>query len=296
MLALTEALVPNEKRTARRVDSAGSYHRIRAARSFLFVPGDRPERFAKAAASGADLLILDLEDAVTPADKAGARDAVVAYLRGGGTALVRVNGARSPWHSDDLEAVAGLATGLVVPKSESAKDWWGTSDVPVVPLVETARGVLDARDVLADPQAVRPALGSIDLGAELGISPDDGEALRHVRSSLVLAASAAGVGSPIDGVTAAFRDDAALVRDLEQARRLGFGAKLCIHPVQVETVHRVLAFTPEDIAWAERIVALDGSAVSIDGQMVDAAVVARAAHILAAARNQPIEPERTSVS
>ena len=275
---------------------ARSAEPICTARSFLFVPGHRPERFAKAAASKADLLILDLEDAVAPADKDGAREAVVAFLLNGGAALVRVNGARSPWHDQDLEAVAGLAAGLVVPKSESREDWSGTGDVPVVPLVESARGLLDARHLLSDPQAVRPALGTIDLGAELGVSPDDSDALLHARSSLVLAASAVGVASPIDGVTAAFRDEAALVRDLEHARRLGFGAKLCIHPVQVDAVHRVLAPTDQEIAWAERIVALDGSAMNIDGHMVDAAVIARASKILALTNPTPRdhEPERTS--
>ena len=256
---------------------------IAAARTFLFVPGDRPERFAKAAASGADCLILDLEDAVAPAAKDGARDAVVAFLAAGGVGLVRVNGARTRWHDADLDAVVGLAAGLVMPKSETRADWAGTGAVPVIPLIESAQGVYETRALLADPQAVRPALGSIDLAAELGISPDDSEALLQVRSSLVLAASAAGSASPVDGVTAALRDASALVRDLEHARRLGFGAKLCIHPLQIDTVHRLLAPAAEEVAWAQRVVALDGSAVSLDGEMVDAAVIARAVRLLAGA-------------
>lgn len=167
-------------------------------RSFLFVPGDRPDRFAKAAASGADVVVLDLEDAVAPGRKEQAREHVRHWLSGGNRAVVRINAAGTPWHDDDVAAV-GAAVAVMVPKAEEPLDL----GVPTIPLIETAAGVLNAVAICAGKCVLRPALGSVDLAAQLGVDHRSHEALRHARSDLVLAAAAAGCGAPIDGVTTA---------------------------------------------------------------------------------------------
>ena len=256
------------------------------ARSFLFVPGDRPERFAKAAESGADVVVLDLEDAVAAARKEQARQAVVDWLKGGHEGVVRVNGALSPWHRADISAVRDLAGAVMVPKAESADDLAAASGYPIIPLIETARGLLDAASLLRVAGVVRPAFGSMDLALDLGVNPDDPHALRWARSCLVLVAAAAGAGAPIDGITARFQDEEALALDVREALRLGIPAKLCIHPAQVAPLHRLLRPSDEDLARAQRIVAAAAEGVvAVDGTMVDAPVLHRAQAILARGRN-----------
>ncbi len=259
-----------------------SAHRVAAARTFLFVPGDRPDRFAKAAASGADVVVLDLEDAVATAHKELARSAVVAWLENGHDAVVRVNAAATPWYPDDVAATAGLALAVMVPKAESPADWAAVGTVPVIPLVETARGLTRLASLLEPDQVVRPAFGSVDLSVELGVDPDDHQALLYARSTLVAAAAAAGAAAPVDGVTVAVNDAEALARDVVAARRLGFTAKLCIHPTQVGAVHDLLRPTDAEAAWARRVVATASDGVlTVDGRMVDAPVLRRAHQVLA---------------
>ena len=180
-----------------------------ARRSWLYVPGDRPERFAKAATSGVDVVICDLEDSVGPANKALARDAVVAWLRDH-RAVVRVNGVDTPWHDDDVAAIANSPrlAGVVLPKSQepdrSAKLVAGSGPIDLVPLVETAAGVANAAAIAADPQVSVLAFGSLDFALDLGIDDPDGEeqsALLYARSALVIASRVAGIAAPIDGVT-----------------------------------------------------------------------------------------------
>jgi citrate lyase subunit beta/citryl-CoA lyase len=264
---------------------------IATARSFLFVPGDRPERFAKAAASDADVVLLDLEDAVAPDHKPAARDHVRAWLDAGNDAMVRINGSDTPWYDGDLAMVAGRARAVMLPKAadptaiaalaRALPDGTG-----LVPLVETAAGVIGAPAVCAAPGVVRPAFGTVDLAAELGVAPDSFEALGAARSALVLAAAAAGRAAPIDGVTLALDDDTVLRTDIERATASGCTAKLCVHPRQVPAVNDGFTPTADDIAWARRIVATaaDGSVTVHDGRMVDRPVLLRARHILARAR------------
>ncbi|MCE5292844.1 MAG: CoA ester lyase, partial [Nocardiaceae bacterium] len=154
------------------------------------------------------------------------------------------------------------------------------SNHPVIPLIETAAGVLNAVEVCRD--TVRPAFGSIDLAAQLGIDPQNRDALATARSTLVLAAAAAGVAAPIDGVTTALSDPGRLADDIRNARRLGFTAKLCIHPSQIAPTKQALAPTGIDIEWAERVISAAGNgAIAIDGAMVDKPVIERARQILA---------------
>nr|WP_062334898.1 CoA ester lyase [Herbidospora sakaeratensis] len=246
-------------------------------RAALFVPGDRPDRFAKAAAAGADTIILDLEDAVAPAAKPMARERVRAWLAGGGSGLVRINARGTEWHADDVALVTEFGCGVMIPKAESAADVFGTA----YPLIETAAGLLNAREICAAPGVVRPAFGSVDLAAQLGVSPDDRTALLQARSLLVLAARAAGVGAPLDGVTTDLTSDDRVRGDAEHAASLGFSGKLCVHPRQVGPV--LAAFTPseEDLAWAREVLAASTGGVGVvRGRMIDKPVVDRARRLL----------------
>lgn len=266
---------------------------IDTVRTLLFVPGNRSERFATAMAAGADLTVVDLEDAVPRADKDAARAGVAAWLDtlAGADAqrvVVRINAAGTPWHEADLQAVAARAAGVMLAKAEAGTALSSAAArTPVIALIETAAGVLDARPIAATPGVVRLAFGSFDLAAELGIDPLEAEALRPSRCALVLASAAAGLPGPIDGVHAAIDDDEALAAETDAARRLGFTAKLCVHPRQITTVSSVLRPTAEELAWAQRILAAahaaaQGGVVTVDGRMVDKPVIDRARRIAAA--------------
>lgn len=268
--------------------------RAAEARTFLFVPGTRPERFDKAVASGADLIVLDLEDAVATEDKNQARDNVVRWLEHGHGAVVRVNTHQSSYWADDIAAIEAFDTAVVmVPKSSdpTVLTHLGTR-VPVIALIETARGLLAAPALSAAPGIVRTAFGHIDLAAELGIDPTGRDALLMARTSIVLAAAAAGITPPIDGVTTNIGNPEIISSDVTYAKSLGFSGKLCIHPTQIATASIALGPTPEDVAWAEKIAAAlteDGGVATVDGHMVDPPVLARAARILAEAKNEHLD-------
>jgi len=272
------------------------------ARTFLFVPGDRPERFDKAVAAGADMVILDLEDAVAPERKDQARAQVRAWLADGNRAVVRINGVGTPWHVQDIAMLAdcpGPLAAVMIPKAESSEQLAAlAAALPVgtglIPLIETAAGVLEARAVCAAPGVLRPAFGSVDLAAQLGIDHRPHAAFQHARSVLVLAAAAAGCAAPVDGVTTDITDEASLRTDLEHAVVLGFTGKLCIHPRQVALANRYLSPSATELEWARRVVAAghDGSARAVDGQMIDRPVVLRAQAMLARTSQYPIVPDR----
>jgi len=259
-------------------------------RSFLFVPGNRHERFDKACASGAHAVILDLEDAVAPPDKAAARAHIGAWLDAGGRAWLRINACDTEGHADDLALLAlpGVA-GVVLPKAEDAERVRGVAahlrpGVPLMPLVESALGVWNAREVAAATDAVsRLAFGSIDFQLDTGIVGDR-EELLYARSRLVLASRVAGRLAPVDGVTTALDDEAVLAADVAAARRLGFGGKLCIHPKQVGAVNAGFRPPAAELEWARRVVsaarAAGANAVRVDGKMVDKPVLERAQALL----------------
>lgn len=262
---------------------------LRTARTLLFVPGNRPDRFAKADAAGADIVVIDLEDAVAPADKDSARDAVAQWLSDGHDALVRINSADTQWFDADVAMLGASGAPAMLAKAEEPAmvSTLAATASSVIPLVETAVGIVRSAELAAVPGVARLAFGAIDFAAELGVDPDDREALLLARSTLVLASAAAHLGSPVDGVTTALRNVDKLSDDVGYAARIGLRGKLCIHPSQVSTVHGCLAPSDEEVAWAQRIVdaaRADGSAVAVDGHMVDPPVVARAHQILAAAR------------
>lgn len=272
------------------------------ARSFLFVPATRPERFAKALASGADAVIIDLEDAVAPGEKAQARQLLAQAWPGLAAAgrarvLVRVNAGNTAWHGDDLNLLGGLVglgvAGVVLAKAEHAAQLSHVAAVlgpacALVPLIESVAG-LDAADTLARcPQVLRLAFGNLDFQADAGLAcgPDEAE-LTAVRLALLLASRRAQLPSPIDGVTADLQDAAQLARDVLRSRRGGFGAKLCIHPSQVAAVNAAFSPSPAEIDWARRVLAASkaasGGVVSLDGRMVDTPVLLLARRTLARA-------------
>jgi citrate lyase subunit beta/citryl-CoA lyase len=249
-----------------------------AATTYLFVPGDRPDRFAKAVASGADVVVLDLEDAVAPAAKNTARAAVGGWLTAGGRALVRINAPGTPWFDADAALVATHDVPVMVPKAEVPGVLAGFGDV--VALVETALGVERAGELAAVPTVTRLAFGSVDLAAQLGVAPEDPEPFAYARSRLVVASAAAGLAPPVVGVTTDLRDDDQLAADVAYARRMGFGGKLCVHPRQVGPVRAGFAPTPAELDWARRVVTAGESVSTVDGKMVDKPVLARARRIL----------------
>lgn len=269
--------------------------RIAAARSFLFVPGNRPDRFDKALTAGADAVIVDLEDAVPPTDKDEARARLGDWLDLDRPVLVRINGADTPWFGPDLALAGALGVaGIVLPKAASLDDLQAIDaaaadrSVPILPLIETAAGFIEMPRLATWPSVARLLFGSIDFQLDLGIEGED-DALLCFRSQMVLASRVAGLFAPVDGVTAAIGDVALLQADTQRARRLGFGGKLCIHPSQVP--HVTAGFRPDaaKVDWARRVLdaqaaAGDAGAFQVDGKMVDAPVVALAERILAQAR------------
>ncbi|MFB9950553.1 HpcH/HpaI aldolase/citrate lyase family protein [Rhizobium puerariae] len=251
----------------------------------LFVPGNRPERFTKAAASGADAIIVDLEDAV-PAD---AKEAARASLDTDFTHLpvfLRINGEGTPWHSDDLRAAAALSfAGVIVPKAELGGDLAAlaaTSSTPLLALIETARGLAEARQIAALPGVERLIFGSVDFCADLGCAHTR-EALRYARSELVMSSRLAELSAPVDGVTTAIGEIELVMEDARHALELGFGGKLAIHPKQIAPI--LAGFSPEawEVDWANRVLASGDGAARVDGAMVDEPVRMRARAILARA-------------
>ena len=270
------------------------------ARTWLFTPGDRADRFATARDSGADAMILDWEDAVAPAAKAGARTAVLDWLNGstpGPGVWVRVNDRRSDlWH-DDLTALAAAPAhrlaGVVLPKTQSGRDVTDTTahlrgGIPIMALIETALGVENATEIAGTPGVLALALGSADLRLDAGLGDDDTGWI-YPRSRLVFASRAAGLRAPIDGPEMRLDDVDAVRRSATRARALGFGAKLCLHPRQIAAVNEAFGYDDTQRSWAQRVVAAAdntaGAAVRVDGEMVDRPRLELARRILADTAN-----------
>ena len=270
---------------------------VTQALTYLFVPGNRPERFAKALASGADRVILDLEDAVAPDDKAKARDAIASWVPSLAASdidrlLVRINDVTSIYHADDLLWLQ--STGIkhaMLSKCESAEQVAQALahmpvDASVLPLIETVRGVQAANAIAQARQVSRLAFGSLDYLLDLDL-PGPGFALDSAALTIAMASRAANLPPPVAGVTPEL-DAGQVLSDLSHARALGYGAKMCIHPTQVAVVRE--AFTPDapTLAWAQRVVSQwqqsnGAGAIQVDGKMVDKPVLLRAERILALA-------------
>ncbi|WP_339947313.1 CoA ester lyase [uncultured Albimonas sp.] len=257
-------------------------------RSYLFVPGLRPDRFAKAAAAGADAIILDLEDAVGPDQKDEARAHVSSWLADGGAGLVRINGEGTPWFEDDLAMLSYASEARVmVPKAEPSALAAVAARLPGRPLlalVETAAGLASLREAARMPGVARLAFGNLDFSADMGMDPPD-PALDPARFEIVLASRLAGLPPPVDGVRVELEDSDGLSADVLRVRALGFGGKLCIHPAQVGPVNTGFSPSEAELAWAARIetamAEAAGAAVRVDGKMVDKPLLEKARRILA---------------
>ena len=267
---------------------------LATARTLLFVPGDKPALFAKAAASGADGFIADLEDAVAPDQKVHARQLALEGLELT-PGVIRINASRTPWHDDDLDSVTrqrGVA-GVLLPKAEDVADVRRVArrlaGIPLLLLIESARGIRDVGALAAVDGVTRLCFGNLDFALDTGIEArsDDEDELLYARSAIAVASRAAALPGPFDGVVPDFRNDALLERRTRRAFDLGFRGKLCIHPGQVPVVHGALAPSDDETAWARKIVDgagdLKGAAVQVDGEMVDRPVLLKARDILARA-------------
>jgi citrate lyase subunit beta/citryl-CoA lyase len=256
--------------------------------TFLFVPGSRPDRFIKALESGADGIILDLEDAVAEEDKQKARDAIHSawpmFTAEQKTRLIiRSNAPGSHFYAADLILAKELDVAcLLIPKSESLDQINGAAlilpNTAIIPMIETAIGLDRLNEIANSEQVLRLALGNIDLQADLRMVCDPQETeLQHARFQMVLASRLAQIAPPIDGVTPSTDDIERITDDAERAKRMGFGGKLCIHPKQVSIVKYAFMPTSEEVSWAQRVIEADqaskGGAVKLDGRMIDRPVV-----------------------
>lgn len=258
-------------------------------RSVLYVPAFRAERLATASFLAADAYIVDLEDGIGPDEKERARETVRRCAEEGAFHalplwMLRVNAPGSPWHEDDLSLAEALRPPLVVlPKAEDPQEtadlagWFAGHETGTALMIETAAGVAAARELAASHEGVEMMiLGSADLRRSLRAQPD-GDRMweRHAMAEVLLAARARDL-TAIDSVYFHFRDTEGLRRHASIGRRMGYDGASCIHPSQIPVLHEVFAPTPEEVAWAERVLAeweaagRDGRAVLvIEGEMIE---------------------------
>ena len=278
-------------------------------RSVLFSPGDRPELMRKAPGTGADTIVFDLEDAVAPARKDEAREAVLEVLSDpefdpDAEVCVRVNPVEGPGATadEDIEALFGgmnaaCPDAFMLPKCTDGADVDALDALvpgetpPVLSLVESAAGVLHAESVAAADATDALVFGAEDLSADIGATrTDEGTEVLYAREHVVLAAAAADVDA-IDTVYTDFSDTEGLGEETTFAIELGYDGKMAIHPSQVSVINE--AFTPDAdaVEWAERVLAAKAEAdaegrgvFQVDGQMIDAPLIAQAERVVERAR------------
>lgn len=266
--------------------------------NFLFVPGTRPERFNKALDSGANAVVLDLEDAVPEEDKDKARSAIRNAWQDftadqKSRLVIRSNAPGSSYYAADLILAQELNVAcILIPKSESPDEINGAAlvlpNTAIIPMIETALGLEHLREIAQSNQVIRLALGNLDLQADLGMICDEEETqLQTARFQIVLASRLAQIAPPIDGVTPSTDDLERINRDALRAKAMGFGGKLCIHPKQVSAVKAAFMPSQDELNWAQRVIEADqasnGAAVKLDGRMIDRPVVLLAQRTLALA-------------
>jgi len=291
-------------------------------RSLLFAPASHERRSRKALASAADGAILDLEDAIADQDKSAARSAAARWLAdrvpGGPLGLVRINALATPHAYPDLIAVVGPGLdGIVLPKTESAQDVavldWSleqlererglpVGSVVILPIVETARGVLAAVAVAAASRRVLTlnfGVGDFTLDTGMALESDN-PGILWARTQVVVACRAAGVAAPVDTVHLTLGDPEGLRHEAEVARRLGFQGKACIHPDQVELVNQVFLPTAAEVARAQRLVDEFAAAVAggvgalrVGSDFVDRPIADRAERTLERARAAGVSEGRS---
>ncbi|GAA4812968.1 CoA ester lyase [Sphingosinicella ginsenosidimutans] len=263
--------------------------RLRQFRSLLFLPASNPRAIEKARTLDADLVILDLEDAVREEDKDSARAAAIeATAQGfaGKPVAIRVNSKGSPHFGADYACVRkSKADYVVLAKVDTPKeihDARSLMERPVMAMIETPRGVLDAVAIARDAAAF--IAGTNDLSASLGIPDGAGRSgLAYALQRIVLAARAAGIAA-FDGVYNRLESDEGLAAECVEGRAYGFDGKSVIHPSQIATVNRIFAPSPQEVEAARRLIeAAGGGAERHDGRMIEDLHVAQARALLAKA-------------
>ncbi|MGV6395743.1 HpcH/HpaI aldolase/citrate lyase family protein [Pseudomonas caspiana] len=267
-------------------------------RSALFVPGSRPERFAKALAAGADAVIVDFEDAVEEPLKRQARDNLKAFLEQDPQACVwvRINAPDHAEHVADLAwcAIQPGVVGILLPKVENSAQVatvWLTGK-PVWPIIESAKGLLALEQIAHSDGVERLSFGSLDLALDLNLNTGTAAArlfLDQARMAVQLHSRGADLLPPLDGVYPAISDLDGLQQAVRHAYDMGYGGALCIHPKQVAVIHDALTPSADDLAWAKKVIqgssaAQGAGAFQLDGQMIDAPVLLRAQRLLALAK------------
>lgn len=279
-------------------------------RSFLFAPGNHPRRVAKALTLDADVVILDLEDAVAVSEKAGTRPVVVAALAQERRCLgfVRVNAFDTPFCKDDLEAVVRPGVdGIVLPKVESAfqiesvenaiaglekQHGLAEGTVDLLPIIETGKGVSRLKEICAAAgRARRLAFGAGDYSLDMNLRWTRGEReMDHARASIAVESRAADLDPPVDTVWIHLGEIDNLRASTELARDMGYQGKLCIHPEQIEVVNSVFTPTEEEVTKARRYVkafdeaeAAGSASIQVDGYFIDYPIVEKARRTLAIA-------------
>jgi len=263
-------------------------------RSLLFVPGNRPERFAKACAAGADLVVIDLEDAVGPGDKDTARDSVLSWLGDNDTSKVgvRINSVETEEFSKDTQALANSGLNLpfvMLPKPDTKADIDKTAAVlperlgTIAPVMESAHAMLNASDIFSHDRLDMALFGGVDFSADIG-STLGFEALQYARSTLAVAAAAHNV-VVFDVPYLDVRDPEGCEAETRRVKALGIPARAAIHPAQIDPIHAALSPSAEETDHAERLMAAfkeaDGNVALLDGKLIEAPLVKKAQRILA---------------
>ena len=289
-----------------------------AIRSLIFVPGNRANMLERALAFPADIIMVDLEDSVPPAEKAAARQLAAQWIpqlhQAGRRVMARVNALDTGLTGAELAAlISPQLYGVSVGKTNSAADlrqieglitpWEHAAgldygQVKLIPWIESARAVVKVNEIAAMLfRTVALAFGAEDYTNDMGIPrTEDGEEVYHPRATVAIAARAAGIAA-LDGPYVAFRNPEGLARDAAVARQLGYTGKFAIHPAQIDTINAAFSPGPEEIAYARRVVAAWQEAeaagrgsLSLDGKMVDVPVVKRAQNLLARAAELESNP------
>lgn len=265
-------------------------------RTALFVPGNRPERFAKALSCGADAVIVDFEDAVQESDKVAAREHLARFLATNPDARVwvRVNTVQHPQHATELEFCTRQTgvIGLLLPKAEHPTDVARAAlgGKAIIPIIESAKGLLELADIARTPGVQRLAYGGLDFSLDLGLvagSTGAERMLDQVRFALLLHSRLAKLAPPLETVFARIDDSPGLEAFMGAAQGMGFDGMLCIHPAQVAIVHQIMLPSAQELRWAQRVleqVDERAGAFQMDGQMIDAPVIQRARNLLTASR------------